>query len=118
MKKKRDLTIKGLQDLSHMTATSKGWHDRPRTGLEIAALIHSEISEFVEDCRLPGEEYEHGWIFKARTVKPIGPAIELADAVIRIADFFGEKGWDLQEVLRAKLKYNLSRPYRHGGKLK
>lgn len=45
-----------------------------------------------------------------------GEQAELADCVIRIFDYFGKQGWDLEEVIRMKHEYNLTRPYRHGGK--
>jgi len=45
-----------------------------------------------------------------------GEAAELADCVIRIFDYFGKQGWDMEEVIRLKHEYNLTRPYRHGGK--
>lgn len=48
--------------------------------------------------------------------KPEGEAVELADAVIRIADYFGKNGWDLNAVVEAKMAYNETRDYRHGGK--
>lgn len=50
------------------------------------------------------------------TCKPEGEATELADAVIRIADWFGRHGWDLEAVVKAKMAYNQTRGYRHGGK--
>lgn len=46
--------------------------------------------------------------------KPEGIAVELADAVIRIADLCGALGIDLEEVIAKKMGYNESRPYRHG----
>lgn len=73
----------------HSMAKKKGWYDgTPRTALEIHALIHSEISE----------------------------AIELADAIIRIMDYFGYKNWNLEEILNIKIQYNKTRAYRHGNK--
>ena len=42
--------------------------------------------------------------------------MELADAIIRIADMCGAYGLDLEEALTKKMEYNKSRPYRHGGK--
>jgi len=50
------------------------------------------------------------------TRKPEGEAVELADAVIRIMDYFESKGWDLEHVIELKHDYNKTRSYRHGGK--
>jgi hypothetical protein len=35
---------------------------------------------------------------------------------LRIADYCGHKGWDLEAALRMKMDYNKTRPHRHGGK--
>jgi hypothetical protein len=122
------MTIKYLIRKAHETACSKGWWGNTpgsrkthRPPLEVAALIHSEISEFVEEARmvaatrqaeliygLPGYRIEEG--------KPEGRLIELADAVIRIADYCGRMGWDLDKALKLKMAYNRTRPHRHGGK--
>lgn len=42
---------------------------------------------------------------------------ELADTMIRILDMAGGMGFDIEGALRAKMAYNKTRPYRHGGKL-
>lgn len=49
--------------------------------------------------------------------KPEGQAVELADVAIRIFDWFGRNGWDLEAVVEAKMAYNATRGHRHGGKL-
>ena len=51
-----------------------------------------------------------------KSIKPEGELIELADAVIRIFDYAGAKGWDLEEAIKLKMTYNKTRSHRHGGK--
>ena len=41
-------------------------------------------------------------------------AVELADAVIRIADLCGYLGIDLDTVISEKMAYNETRPFKHG----
>lgn len=123
------MTIKQLQEYCHKVAVEHGWHYPQenvkvkihRNPLEIAALFHSEISEFVEEIRLnrnintlyhttheSDRDYQHD--------KPIGPAIELADLVIRVLDYCEAEEIDLEKMIMIKMKYNETRPYRHGGK--
>jgi hypothetical protein len=49
--------------------------------------------------------------------KPEGIAVELADCIIRILDWCGREGIDIDAIIRQKHEYNKSRPFRHGGKL-
>jgi hypothetical protein len=117
------MTLNELRDEAHKTATEKGWHDSAlRSALEIHMLIVSEIAEATEEIR---SNHKHGHMYfvgqpdpNAHTFhkKPEGEAVELADAVIRIADYFGSKGWDLEGIIKAKMDYNKNRSYRHGGK--
>jgi NTP pyrophosphatase (non-canonical NTP hydrolase) len=95
------VTIDQLIKEAHGTAIDKGWWISPRTALEIHALIHSEIAEATEAFRT-GNEYLQ--------------IEELADVIIRIADYCGYRGWDLAQVLEMKMAYNKTRPFRHGGK--
>jgi NTP pyrophosphatase (non-canonical NTP hydrolase) len=75
------------------------------------ALVHSEVSEAVE-CARCGllEWYEEDG-------KPEGMVVELADAVIRIADLCEALGLDLESAIELKHEYNKTRSHRHGGKL-
>ena len=75
------------------------------------ALVHSELSEAVEEAR------EGRWThWTTPTGKPEGFVVELADAVIRIFHIAGLMGLDLEGAIRAKQLYNEGRPFRHGGK--
>ena len=64
------------------------------------------------ECLMYGKES----LCKYRSRKPEGVAVELADAVIRIADLCGHLEIDLEEVIEIKMAYNEGRPYKHGKK--
>jgi hypothetical protein len=76
------------------------------------ALVHSELSEAVEEIRNGNPE-----IYWSPEGKPEGVGIELADAVIRILDLAGALGYNLEHCMSIKHDYNTTRPHRHGGKL-
>jgi hypothetical protein len=103
---------------AHATAVDKGWYHRERGIPELIALIHSELSEALEAYR-DGECCDVGCAcggINTETEKPEGIAVELADAVIRIADLCGAYGFDLDRAVQIKMAYNLTRPIRHGNK--
>lgn len=115
----------------HENAVAHGWWDTARSFPEVAALIHSEVSEALEEwrdgnpaiygcCGIPGAVCEFEGACdkgeKTGTCKPEGVAVELCDAVIRIFDYLAYLGVDVEAVLTAKLEYNKGHEYRHGGK--
>lgn len=106
-------------DEVHATAVQKGWYESTRTPGELLALIHSEVSEALEEFR-NGKPYlyysEQGG---GQRPKPEGWGVELIDAVIRILDMIRalEPSADIDAVKRAKMSFNATRPHRHGGKL-
>ena len=117
----------------HETAKQKGWWEandlfKIKRPLEIHALIVSEVAEAMEEYRkgMP-PIYSHneevatmvnGSVTKSILPgKPEGELIELADAVIRIMDYCGYMGWDLEQAMKMKHDYNTTRGFRHGNKL-
>lgn len=88
-------------------ANAKWWHDI-NTGVrldrnkgELLCLIHSEISEAMEGERknLPDDKLPHRRMAE----------VELADALIRIFDYAGAFGYDLQGAFDEKMAYNSRR---------
>lgn len=100
---------------AYTNAKEKGWHDKQRTIGDLICLMHSELSEALEEHR-NGRSPDEIYFNNSKPDKPEGIPIELADCVVRIFDFCGLYGIDLQHALRIKMDYNTSRPYRHGDK--
>ena len=122
------MTISEIVKCAHENAVKPGfWENPPEFGTAIA-LIHSELSEALEEMRAgnkirPGNPVPMvyysggGYVASAPTkccLKPEGVAIELADAVIRIADLCGHMGIDLDAAITLKMEYNEGRPFKHG----
>lgn len=93
----------------HESARQKGfWEDGvERNNGEMLALIHSEISECLEELRKgnPADD---------KLPEFLGTEVELADAVIRIMDLAHARGWKVAEAIEAKMKYNATRAHKHG----
>lgn len=107
------LSVEELVYITHKNAKEKGWWEGKRSFGDLIALMHSELSEALEDYR-NGKNYTE--IYYEENGKPCGIPIELADTVIRIFDACGYYGIDLGHAIAAKTLYNQKRPHRHGGK--
>ena len=133
---------KSLTELSkeiHQIAVEHGWWDDTPSFGEIVALCHSELSEALEEYRAgrPLEWYEcldsgepcegekcETWdpytnkcSYNRAWKKPEGIAVEMMDCLIRILDWAASNNIDVDDIVRKKMEYNRTRPYRHGGKV-
>ena len=77
------------------------------------ALVHSELSEALEEHRGGRKATE---TYYRSDGKPEGIPSELADVVIRLLDICGYFNIDLEAAIVEKMRFNETRPYRHGGK--
>ena len=105
--------LSGLNDLAHFIHRQNvlaGWWTNIQTGEsivetrnvgEILMLIVSEIAEAMEGHRkgLMDDKLPHRPMIE----------VELADAMIRIFDLAGAKGYDLTGAVHEKLNYNATR---------
>lgn len=122
-----DLSLAQVVARAHANSKDKGWWDGvadpTATVPEKLALIHSEVSEALEDYRDGKMEAKYEGLAggqirgpQAPPFKPVGFPSEMADIVIRVADLCGALGIDLEKAVSEKLTYNSTRPHRHGGK--
>lgn len=99
------MTINGIIAEARLNANQKGFWDQDHgfhTDLTKIALMHTELAEATEavrDGNYDGPEHS--------------VVEELADAIIRIADFCGHRNLDLDAAIEAKLKFNRTRPHGH-----
>ena len=98
-----------IQKTAHGLAVEAGWWTDINTGQpldrnvgELLCLIHSEISEAMEGHRksLMDDKLPHRPMIE----------VELADAVIRIADLAGKLNLDVGGAIAEKMAFNAIRP--------
>lgn len=128
------MTLDEWADVVNAINESKGWNVE-RSASEWAALAHSEVSEFYEEFRnghYAQEIYGVIPIYNGeKTIqqtenqditlcpvgtKPEGQAIEMADLLIRTLHWFAQNSMSVEKAIALKMRYNTTRPYRHGNK--
>lgn len=123
-------SIATIQQEAYFRAVESGWwpeHQDVNVPEKIA-LMHSELSEALEELRAGRDVAERYYTGDAglrvdfpvspdgRPYKPEGVPSELADVIIRILDLCGHFGIDMEAVLEEKMRYNATRSFRHGGR--
>lgn len=107
-----------------LSVLTKAFLDRLGNGLLLAVGEIVEGQEEIRSGRAPNETYyvgrtsgtEYGTQSPIALEKPEGLPSEVADAVIRLFTFAAKYKIDLPAIIREKLAYNETRPYRHGRK--
>ena len=106
-------TLAEMQEEVHENAVAHGWWDNPRQPGELLMLVVSEVSEAFEEVR---NNHAMSETYYSEGGKMEGVPSELADIIIRVMDLSEYYGINLSEVIAEKHKFNLTRPFKHGGK--
>jgi NTP pyrophosphatase (non-canonical NTP hydrolase) len=102
--------FRDLQDEALATAKEHGFTDA--TPGEDIALMHSELSEALEDIR--AGKHLNSTTYRDADGKPEGVPSEMADTVIRILHFCAKHDIALGHAICEKMAFNKSRPHKHG----
>lgn len=102
--------FKILVHAAHAHSVEKGFCGEPdtRNEAELIALAHSELSEALGYIR------QGNMVASDHIPDFLGVEEELADTVIRICDLCAAHNYRLGAAILAKMKFNLTRPYKHG----
>src|SRR6185312_3563919 len=122
--------INELAKQVHQNAKDHGFFDKEKNIGEMLCLIHSEVSEALEADRknryadIPENtldsliDFFNRETFQSEYKDLVKGTFdeEMADIVIRVMDLCAFKNIDLEKHIRAKMRYNSLREYKHGKK--
>jgi NTP pyrophosphatase (non-canonical NTP hydrolase) len=111
-----DYDLRRLQREAYDTATEKGWHEEKLNLGEQICNMHSELSEAWEWYRKGIIGKDDNFVTSDHIPDFMGIEEEFADVIIRILDVAQSEDLDVTGAVLAKMKFNKTRPYRHGGK--
>lgn len=89
------------------TATTKGFWEENHTPETMLDLIQDELNEAKEALSSGNQPDKHCPEYS-------GVEIELADVIIYILNISKQYNWDIGGAIMDKMRYNYSRPYKHG----
>ncbi len=108
--------LKDIQERAYKNGAAKEFYDPTKPPViedlpKYLMYISSEIGEIFEDWRHGKAIVE--WHYDENG-KPQGIPTEFADIVIWIGSLSGYYGIDLEEIVKAKMDFNATRPAHHG----
>lgn len=137
-----ETNLNKLAESIHAANKAKGFWDEPRTNIECLALAAGECHEAIEADRkgryFAETKEDNGDLLNSKITNSLKISLEnnsdeyfalgfnhqvkdtmedeIADAIIRLLDFCGARGIDIDWHIKNKLRYNATREHKHGKK--
>lgn len=115
------MSLNELAKEAHQIAVEHGWWDPEPSFGDLVALMHCELSEALKEYAdgrplvyfLEANGFVVSDMSERRGEKPEGIAVELGDCIIRILDWAGHEGVDMDRVFSAvkadRLKWDMDK---------